>query len=128
MEPEAGTNGNGEAWEVEPGLRIVGVCGSLSAVGATKSALSVALRGAAEFDVETDLIELRDYDLPFCGAMPEDDYPEARTRPHVAHYRQRGKRQGRGYQASCFRQHLYPPRVPKPHRYFVVRQVGATRG
>ena len=76
MEPKTGTNGNGDAWEVEPGLRIVGVCGSLSASGATKSALSAALRGAAEFDVETDLIELRDYDLPFCGATPEGDYPQ----------------------------------------------------
>ena len=71
MEPETGTNGNGDSW-----LRIVGVCGSLSASGATKSALSVALRGAAQFDVETHLIELRDYDLPFCGATPEDEYPD----------------------------------------------------
>ncbi len=56
-------------------VRVVGVCGSLSVTGATKSALSTALRGAAEFSADTHLIELRDYELPFYGATKESDYP-----------------------------------------------------
>jgi FMN reductase len=56
-------------------IRITGVCGSLIANGATKKALAIALRGAAEFDAETTLLELRDFDLVFYGSVPQDEYP-----------------------------------------------------
>jgi NAD(P)H-dependent FMN reductase len=35
----------------------------------------VTLKGAQEYDVCTELIELRDYKLAFCGECDEDDYP-----------------------------------------------------
>ena len=56
-------------------IRIAGVCGSLSADGATKKALAIALKGAAEYNAETTLLELRDFDLVFYGSVPQDEYP-----------------------------------------------------
>jgi FMN reductase len=56
-------------------IRITGVCGSWSADGATKKALTIALQGAAEYDAETVLLELRDFDVVFCGSVPQDEYP-----------------------------------------------------
>ncbi len=56
-------------------IRITGVCGSLSADGATRRALAVALRGAAEYDAKTALLELRDFNLVFYGSVPENEYP-----------------------------------------------------
>ncbi len=47
------------------------------------SAVSVALRGASPHASSTGLIELRDYQLPFCGQMAEDEYP-----PDVSRLRQ----------------------------------------
>jgi FMN reductase len=71
---------SGDEWEVEPGIRIAGVCGSLRENGATRSGLTIALEGAAKFGVDTQLIELRDYELPFCGATSEEAYPRDVTR------------------------------------------------
>jgi FMN reductase len=56
-------------------IRITGVCGSLSENGATKKALEIALKGAAEYDVESELLELRDLDLVFYGSVPPEEYP-----------------------------------------------------
>jgi len=56
-------------------IRVTGVCGSLSADGATKKALTIALKGAAEYDAETALLELRDFNLVFYGSVPENEYP-----------------------------------------------------
>ena len=66
-------------------IRITGVCGSLIANGATKKALAIALSGAAEFDAETTLLELRDIDLVFYGSVPQDEYPPdiARLRDEI---------------------------------------------
>ena len=64
-------------------IRIAGVCGSLSADGATKKALAIALKGAAEYNAETTLLELREFDLVFYGSVPQDKYP-----PGVLHLRQ----------------------------------------
>ena len=61
--------------ETNDSIRITGVCGSLSADGATRKALAVALRGAAEYDAETALLELRDFNLVFYGSVPENEYP-----------------------------------------------------
>ena len=41
----------------------------------TSKALAVALRGAAEYDAETSLLELHDFDLVFAGSVPPDEYP-----------------------------------------------------
>ena len=56
-------------------IRITGVCGSLTANGATKKALAIALGGAAEFGAVTTLLELRDIDLVFYGSVSQDEYP-----------------------------------------------------
>jgi FMN reductase len=61
--------------ETNDSIRITGVCGSLSADGATRKALAIALRGAAEYDAETSLLELRDFNLVFYGSIPQDEYP-----------------------------------------------------
>ncbi len=57
-------------------IRVVGVCGSLNPTGKTRAALSAALEGSAEYEAETRLIELRDYELVFFGSVSNDDYPE----------------------------------------------------
>ena len=56
-------------------IRITAICGSLRENSRTEQALVYALRGAAEFGAETNLVKLRDYDLVFYGSVPEDDYP-----------------------------------------------------
>jgi NAD(P)H-dependent FMN reductase len=64
-------------------IRVVGICGSLSPEGATKKVVSLALGGASEYGVTTRLIDLRDYELVFCGQVSEEDYP-----PDVSRLRQ----------------------------------------
>ncbi len=66
-------------------IRITGICGSLVANGSTKKALTISLSGAAEFDAETTLLELRDIDLVFYGSVPQDEYPPdiARLRDEI---------------------------------------------
>jgi NAD(P)H-dependent FMN reductase len=67
-------------------MHIVGICGSLRAGSYTRLALQIALRGAEEIGAQTHLIDLREYDLPFCdGVKDESGYPEdvARLRGHV---------------------------------------------
>jgi FMN reductase len=58
-------------------LLVVGICGSLRDSSYTRMALRVALEGAQEFGVRTDLIDLRGYNLVFCnGKQDENAYPE----------------------------------------------------
>jgi FMN reductase len=47
-------------------IRVVGVCGSLRPNGWTEAALKIALAGAKERGATAELLDLRDYDLPFC--------------------------------------------------------------
>jgi len=61
-------------------IRITAICGSLNAAGTTKMALSLALKGASEYGVETRLVELRDYELVFYGQVAAADYPPAVSR------------------------------------------------
>ena len=56
-------------------VRIVALCGSMMPGCRTKVALEVALRGASELEVETQLIELRNYKLVILGQVPPEDYP-----------------------------------------------------
>jgi FMN reductase len=56
-------------------IKITGICGSLSPNGATKRALKIALHGAAEFDAEVSLVELRDLDLLMFGSVAASEYP-----------------------------------------------------
>ena len=61
--------------ETNDSIRVTGVCGSLSADGATRQALAIALKGAAEYNAEIALLELRDFNLVFYGSVPQDEYP-----------------------------------------------------
>jgi FMN reductase len=61
--------------ETNDPIRITGVCGSLSPDGATRKALATALKGADEYNAETTLLELRDFDLVFYGSVPPEEYP-----------------------------------------------------
>lgn len=58
-------------------ITIIGICGSLRSTSYTRMALKIALKGAEESGVNTELIDLRDYDLVFCdGGENEENYPE----------------------------------------------------
>ncbi len=59
----------------DPSIRITAVCGSLSTRSTTQMALSLALKGASEYEVSTSLIQLRDYKLVFYGEVDEENYP-----------------------------------------------------
>ncbi len=67
-------------------VRMVGICGSLVRGGATQKVVSLALNGASEYGVTTKLIDLRDYELVFCGQVAEEDYPQdvSRLRQEVS--------------------------------------------
>lgn len=65
---------------IEPGkekpVKVIAINGSLRPVSYTRMSLNIALQGAAELGVETELVELREYDLVFCrGKDFEVDYP-----------------------------------------------------
>lgn len=67
-------------------VQVVAICGSLRPGSYTYKALELALEGARELGAETQLINLRDYDLVFCdGSKDEKSYPDdvARLRREV---------------------------------------------
>ena len=53
-------------------LKIVGLGGSLAKVSSSHAALVVALRGAEEAGAETDLLDLRELDLPMYNPEAEE--------------------------------------------------------
>ena len=56
---------------------VVGICGSLRPKSYTQLAVNIALKGAQEVGAQTQLIDLRDYNLVFCdGKEDESNYPE----------------------------------------------------
>ena len=62
-------------------VKIVAICGSLRNGSYTRMALSIALRGAKEAGAEVELLDLRDYQLVFCGSNVDESgnaiqYPE----------------------------------------------------
>jgi NAD(P)H-dependent FMN reductase len=60
----------------ETPITVVAVCGSLRRGSYTRQALTIALQGAREVGAQTRLIDLRDYQLVFCGEEDESAYPE----------------------------------------------------
>jgi NAD(P)H-dependent FMN reductase len=54
--------------------RIVGISGSLRSSSYTTLAVTLALKGAAELKCETQLINLRDYQLAFCDGEDDESY------------------------------------------------------
>jgi FMN reductase len=63
---------------VEPAIRVVGICGSLRPASITRQALAVALAGARAAGAQTQLIDLGDYHLEFCcpGEGGQYEYSE----------------------------------------------------
>ncbi len=58
-------------------ISVVGICGSIRPDSYTRMTLKVALEGAQEIGVQTQLIDLRDYRLVFCdGKEDESTYPD----------------------------------------------------
>ncbi len=61
----------------ENNILIVGICGSLRDGSYTRMAVNVALQGAQEVGVRTQLIDLKEYDLILCdGKEDESAYPK----------------------------------------------------
>ena len=57
-------------------IRVIGICGSLRRASYTRLAVRLALTGAEAAGAHTELIDLQDYELPFCsGMMSEEDLP-----------------------------------------------------
>ena len=59
-------------------LRIVGLGGSLAKVSRSRAALRTALKGAADIGADTELLDLRELDLPMYD--PDDGSPPKRHR------------------------------------------------
>ena len=55
-------------------IKVVGICGSIRKNSYTYKVVELALRGAAEMGVATQLIDLNQYELGFCTA-DDKDYP-----------------------------------------------------
>jgi NAD(P)H-dependent FMN reductase len=63
--------------DLNKNITVIGICGSLRNISYTRAALKIALKGAEESGVNTELIDLREYNLVFCdGGESEEDYPE----------------------------------------------------
>ncbi len=58
-------------------VKVLGIAGSLRAHSRTVAAVRAALRGAADAGARTELVWLRDLDLPFCDARPDEELPPA---------------------------------------------------
>jgi NAD(P)H-dependent FMN reductase len=68
-----------------PAIRILGIPGSLREGSHTRQAVAQALQGARQGGVETELLDLRSYELPLCdGRSDESTYP-----PGVERFRQK---------------------------------------
>ena len=57
-------------------VRVVGICGSLRTGSYTRMALTIALQGAEEAGAQTQLIDLRDYQLMFCDGGDSEKLPK----------------------------------------------------
>jgi NAD(P)H-dependent FMN reductase len=60
------------------GINVIAMCGSMGENSSTRRVLEVALAGAAETGANVELIELRDYNLPFAGITRDmAQFPDA---------------------------------------------------
>jgi FMN reductase len=57
-------------------VRVVGICGSLRNGSYTRMVLTIALQGAEEAGAQTQLIDLRDYQLVFCDGGDNEQLPK----------------------------------------------------
>jgi len=61
--------------QLQTPVRVAAICGSLNPGSKTRTALDIALRGAQEIGAEIQLIDLRNYELPFCDGN-DNNYPD----------------------------------------------------
>lgn len=66
-------------------MKVVGIAGSVRKDSYTAAAVRVALGGAAEMGVEVELLDLRDFDLPFA----ETHQPDGAVSPNVLRLREK---------------------------------------
>ncbi|BBM83168.1 NADPH-dependent FMN reductase [Candidatus Uabimicrobium amorphum] len=59
----------------EEKIKVIGISGSMRANSYTSAAVKIALEGAQEFGAEVELVELGRYELVFCNAENEENYP-----------------------------------------------------
>jgi FMN reductase len=64
-----------EQWAMTKRLKIIGLGGSLAAISRSRAALATALEGAEEAGAETELLDIRELDLPMYN--PDADEPTA---------------------------------------------------
>jgi len=58
-------------------VKVVGISGSLRSASYSRKAVSIALEGAEKAGAQTELLDLREYDLPFSSGNPrERNYPQ----------------------------------------------------
>ncbi|MGK7923440.1 MAG: NADPH-dependent FMN reductase [Trichodesmium sp.] len=67
-------------------VKIVGICGSLRSGSYSQKALEIVSRKIEEIGAEVEILDLRNFNLPFCNG--ENDYPE---HPDVEKMRQKVK-------------------------------------
>lgn len=65
------TDANGDSL-----IQITAICGSLRSDSYSRLALQIALQGAEEIGVQTQMLDLGQYDLPYCDARRGEPYPE----------------------------------------------------
>jgi NAD(P)H-dependent FMN reductase len=53
-------------------IKIIAICGSLNSNSKTRKTLEIALEGAAGLGAEIEMLDLRDFDLPFCTGEDDD--------------------------------------------------------
>lgn len=56
-------------------IHVAGLCGSLRQTSYTRMTVRLALEGARAFGAETELIDLREYQLAFCDGRKTEAYP-----------------------------------------------------
>ena len=57
-------------------IKVVGICGSLRPGSYTKMAVNLTLEASSKLNVQINLLDFRDYNLPFCdGNENEEAYP-----------------------------------------------------
>lgn len=66
MQPESFKHATVVVGGMSASVLVVGVSGSLRAGSLTRRVVAVALEGAAEAGAQTRILDLADYDLPFC--------------------------------------------------------------
>lgn len=57
-------------------VHVVGLPGSLRGSSYTRRTVRLALKGAEAAGATTELVDLRELDLPFCDGREDEDYPE----------------------------------------------------